>query len=208
MLSEVLQMNSSISSVNNLFTLVQGSPKWPRNSENLQIFPLASCACSASFMPQKCFVSDLSFFTNTSEEQNKNSQLLICYTCWLSSWHQSHTVRQQTAVLTAVLIFHDIKDTVRQQTAVLTAVLPCSWHERHTVRQQTAVLTAVLPCSWHQRHTVRQQNSSAHICIFATFNSWLLTNQTRLQNCCELSFYSTPLTGWTVSKILLNWGPF
>ena len=167
MLSEVLQMNSSISSVNNLFTLVQGSPKWPRNSENLQIFPLASCACSASFMPQKCFVSDLSFFTNTSEEQNKNSQLLICYTCWLSSWHQSHTVRQQTAVL-----------------------------------------TAVLPCSWHQRHTVRQQNSSAHICIFATFNSWLLTNQTRLQNCCELSFYSTPLTGWTVSKILLNWGPF
>ena len=111
MLSEVLQMNSSISSVNYLFTLVQGSPKWPRNSENLQIFPLASCACSASFMPQRCFAFDLSLFTNTSEEQNKNCQLLIFYTCWLCSGHQRHTVRQQQCSQLCCFV-HDIKDTL------------------------------------------------------------------------------------------------
>ena len=168
MLSEVLQMNSSISSVNYLFTLVQGSPKWPRNSENLQIFPLASCACSASFMPQRCFAFDLSLFTNTSEEQNKNCQLLIFYTCWLCSGHQRHTVRQQQCSQLCCFV-HDIKD-IKDTLSDNNSAHSCA----------ALFMTSKTHC--------QTTNSSAHSCValFMTLDALSDNKQQCSQLCCPV----------------------
>ena len=148
-------MNSSTSSVNYLFALVQGSPKWPRNSENLQIFPLASCACSASLMPQKCFYLISYFLPIPAKSKTKMSDLDLLHT--LALFMTSKTLSDNSSAHSCIALFMTSKPHCQTTNSsahscvalFMTSATHCQAQLCCPVHDISDTLsdTAVLPCS-------------------------------------------------------------